>query len=129
MKSKLQKAISQGMKNYWVAKKSKYGNIKTTTIQSGEEIVYDSKKEAKAGSYLRYLQAEGTISDLKRQVPFKIVINNYFICTYYADFTYIRDGKFIVLDVKSELTRKNPVYRLKKKLLKALHGIDITEVI
>ena len=31
-------------------------------------------------------------------------------------------------DVKSEFTRKDPVYRLKNKLMKACHGIDIREV-
>lgn len=108
---------------------SKFGNIKTTRIQSGEEIVYDSKKEAKAGSDLRYLQADGQISGLKRQVPFKITVNGIHVCTYFADFTYMRDGKFIVLDIKSEFTRKNPIYRLKKKLMFACHGIEIRESI
>jgi len=34
----------------------------------------------------------------------------------------------VVEDVKSEFTRKDPVYRLKYKLMKACHGIDIREV-
>ncbi len=39
------------------------------------------------------------------------------------------DGKvFEVIDVKSEMTKKLPVYRLKKKLIKAIYGFDIVEI-
>jgi len=34
-----------------------------------------------------------------------------------ADFRYIEDGKEVVEDVKSVITKKHPVYALKKKLL------------
>lgn len=47
---------------------------------------------------------------------------------YVADFTYIdQQGNFIIEDVKSEATRKDKVYRLKKKLM-AQKGYMITEV-
>ena len=47
---------------------------------------------------------------------------------YIADFTYTDgEGRFIVEDVKSEATRKNPVYAIKKKLM-AHEGYKITEV-
>ena len=47
---------------------------------------------------------------------------------YVADFTYIdQQGDFIIEDVKSEATRKDKVYRLKKKLM-AQKGYTITEV-
>jgi hypothetical protein len=50
------------------------------------------------------------------------------VCKYISDFVYLENGQKIVEDVKSEYTRKLPVYRLKKKLVKAVHGIDIKEV-
>ncbi len=50
------------------------------------------------------------------------------ICAYLADFTYNRNGKEIVEDVKSEMTRKLPVYKLKKKLMKAILNIEIQEI-
>ena len=47
---------------------------------------------------------------------------------YIADFTYVDgEGRFIIEDVKSEITRKNPVYAIKKKLM-AGEGYKITEV-
>jgi hypothetical protein len=39
-----------------------------------------------------------------------------------ADFTYIQDEKYIVEDYKGVETA---VFRLKKKLMLAVHGIDI----
>jgi hypothetical protein len=50
------------------------------------------------------------------------------VCTYIADFVY-RNSQHqeVVEDVKSEITRKNPVYRIKKKLVKAIFGVDISE--
>ena len=56
------------------------------------------------------------------------MINGVKVCTYIADFTYEELGGVVVEDVKSEFTRKDPVYRLKNKLMKACHGIDIREV-
>lgn len=50
------------------------------------------------------------------------MINDVLICTYYADFTYWEKGKYIVEDKKGVRT---PVFNLKKKLLKAILGIDI----
>jgi hypothetical protein len=46
---------------------------------------------------------------------------------YIADFVYIRDGRQVVEDAKSPHLRKDPVYRLKKHLMKSVHGIDIVE--
>ena len=55
-------------------------------------------------------------------------MNGALIATYVADFRYrARDGAVVVEDVKSEPT-KTPVYRLKAKLVAALHGVVISEV-
>ncbi|OQA06328.1 MAG: hypothetical protein BWY67_01977 [Bacteroidetes bacterium ADurb.Bin397] len=50
------------------------------------------------------------------------------IATYIADFTYMEKGQYVVEDVKSDFTRKNPVYRLKKKLIEAIYNLKIKEV-
>lgn len=110
-------------------KGSKFGNLKTEIITSGEQVIYDSRKEAKIAQVLRYRELAGEISQLKRQVQFSFELNGILICRYYADFTYIENGKLIVADVKSKFTRKLPVYVLKKKLMRAFHGIEITEII
>ena len=39
-----------------------------------------------------------------------------------------RSGKTVVEDVKSAITKKDKVYRLKKHLMKTVHDIDILEI-
>ena len=46
---------------------------------------------------------------------------------YVADFTYMDGNTLVIEDVKSEATRKDKVYQLKKKLM-ADKGFTITEV-
>jgi hypothetical protein len=102
-------------------KKTKFNNI--VNYYDGKK--FDSKKECERYKELKHER----VKDLKCQVPYKIVVNDVKICNYIADFVYIdHKGKTVVEDVKSEHTRKLPVYRLKKKLLKACYGIDIKEV-
>jgi hypothetical protein len=40
----------------------------------------------------------------------------------------MKNGSEVVEDVKSAITAKNPVYRLKKKLVEAIHNVKINEV-
>ena len=48
---------------------------------------------------------------------------------YIADFvTLKRDRTYDVIDAKSEATRKDKAYRIKKKLMKNCLGLDIIEV-
>ncbi|QZP07791.1 DUF1064 domain-containing protein [Caenibius sp. WL] len=86
--------------------------------------VHDSKIEAARCDTLHTLQQTGNISRLEMQPEFPIVIDGRHICTYRADFAYFSSTCRIVEDVKGVLT---PVYRLKKKLVEALHGVVIAE--
>lgn len=74
------------------------------------------------------LAAAGVISGLRRQVRIPIIVNGVRVCSYVADAVYVEGGRRVVEDTKSPMTRRLPVYRLKRKLLAALHGIDIREV-
>jgi hypothetical protein len=47
---------------------------------------------------------------------------------YVADFTYMRDGKMVVEDVKSDATRKNRAYIQKRKQMLDKHGITVKEI-
>lgn len=96
-----------------------------TTIVDG--ISFASRKEAKRYSQLKLLEHAGAISGLRLQVPYPIVVNGVEVCKYVADFVYVRDGAEVVEDTKSEYTAKLPLYRLKKKLVQAVHGIEIVE--
>lgn len=103
---------------------NKFRNKKTVI----DGITFDSIKESKRYGELKLMHKAGAISDLTLQPRFDIDINGHKVCKYFGDFAYDLDGVRIVEDVKSEHTRKLPAYRLKKKLLKAVHGIEITEV-
>jgi len=110
-------------------KGSKFKNVKVET----DGIKFDSKKEQDHYLFLKDEEAAGNIKELNCQVRFRLKISEQLICAYVADFVFHHkdsSGKWItqVEDVKSEFTRKNPVYRIKKKLMKAIYGIDIVEI-
>lgn len=97
---------------------SKYRNIKC--VFSG--IKFDSKKEAARYAELAMLERVGRISGLERQVRFEVCpkvpgLKGSRARYYVADFVYDEDGKKIIEDVKSLITKKNPVYTLKKQLV------------
>jgi phosphatidate phosphatase PAH1 len=104
-------------------KAGKYGNQKT--ILDG--IVFDSAKEARRYMELRTRLAVGEIDKLQLQVEFVLEVNGGKVASYVADFVYQENGKMVVEDVKSAVTRRIRIYRLKKKLMKQIHGIDIIE--
>jgi len=103
----------------------KYKSIKT--IVNG--ISFDSKKEAGYYGILRLKEKARLIQRFEMQVRYDLVVNGVNIGFYKADFVTYKNGKPLeVIDVKSEMTKKLPIYRLKKKLLKAIYGIDIVEI-
>lgn len=90
-------------------------------------VRFDSEKEARRWAELCDLAAAGVISGLRRQVRIPIIVNGVRVCSYVADAVYVEGGRRVVEDTKSPMTRRLPVYRLKRKLLAALYGIDIRE--
>lgn len=102
-------------------KRAKYGNRKV--VHNGQK--FDSTKELRRYIDLQMLEDTGAIEDLKRQVRFKLKVKGFPVCVYVADFVYRRAGKKIVEDVKGFKTDK---YRLKKKLMWAVHKIAIVEI-
>jgi hypothetical protein len=104
---------------------SKYGAIPTTV----DGIAFASKAEARRYAELRLLQQAGAIKDLACHPRWPLTVNGYKVGTYVGDFAYsdVVSGRFVVEDVKSPPT-KTPSYRLKRKLMLALHGLDVTEI-
>ena len=104
-------------------KSSKFGAKKTVV----DGITFDSKWESERYGQLKAMERGGIVTDLELQVKYDIVINDIKICKYIADFVYKEespDGKIreIVEDAKGFET---PEFKLKKKLMKAVHNIDI----
>jgi Protein of unknown function (DUF1064) len=113
-----------------VAKATKYHNVKTVV----DGIAFDSKWEAHRYMELKLLQRAGQIRFLQRQRPFALVVNEWPVCTYIADFVYERVERVapdaeawqrVVEDAKGTRTA---VYAIKKKLMKACLGVDIVEI-
>ncbi len=104
-------------------KPSKYHNQKT--LYNG--IQFDSRKEATRYQELTLLERAGMICNLELQPRYNLVVNGQKLGFYKADFRYkVRaTGEVIVEDVKGVRTA---VYMLKKKLVKALYGIEIIEI-
>ena len=126
--------------------RSKYKAVKTTI----DGITFDSKKEAKRYTELKFLEKAGHITHLELQPEYQITINGAKICKYKADFRYFtvrqenreqcynskgewqtptitgdKEGQ-IVEDTKGF---KTPIYRLKKRLVEACYpGTQIKEV-
>lgn len=101
---------------------SKYKNIP----QRVDGHFFHSKKEARRYTELKLMQEAGVISNLELQPKFRIEINGILICNYFADFRYYDNERNaeIVEDVKGIRTA---IYRLKKRLMKAVHDIQIEE--
>lgn len=117
------KAVPQdGRKRAPEAKKPpKYRNKKTES----DGVVYDSKHEAQCAAELQIRVRAGELAAVARQVPFELPGG----VKYIADFVVLRrDGRYDVLDAKSEATSKDKAYRIKKKLMKDKHGIEVQEI-
>ncbi len=96
---------------------SKYRNVRTNG--------FASKREATIHASLKMLEDAGQLSDLRTQVTYRLDVNGEHICRYIADFVYTQGGATVVADAKGYRT---DVYSLKRKLMKAIHGIEIREL-
>lgn len=103
--------------------KNKYG-AKRVQIDGHK---FHSIAEANRYANLVVMQSKGMIDFLELQPKYPLSINGVKVCSYFADFKYLDRAtqKYVVEDVKGMLT---PVYKLKKKLVKAIYNIDIVEI-
>lgn len=104
-------------------KYNKYGAQKTQFMG----YTFDSKWEAERWGQLTAMEKAKSIKDLERQIKYDIIVNGQKICRYIADFRYKRveeDGSMteVVEDAKGVETAD---FKLKKKLMLAVHGIEI----
>lgn len=106
-------------------------------------ITFDSKKEGMYYLKLKEMEKKGEISNLRLQVPYELLPALYHdevvhlktkdkvvrklvqrAVHYVADFVYEKDGKDIVVDTKG---MRLSDYKLKKKMMRAILGIEIIE--
>lgn len=109
-------------------RRSKYGATRT----EAHGLTFDSAKEARRYQELLNLGRAGAIRKLMTQIPISLVVNSIVVGSYVPDFQYdeLIDGRWVPVfeDVKSVATARKDVYRLKKKLVAAIYGIQIREV-
>lgn len=107
---------------------TKYRSVKTEI----NGVVFASKAEASRFLELRALESSGAISGLALQPSFEILPaitldgKKQRAIKYTADFEYLDAlGNRVIEDVKGMPTRE---YRLKRRLMKQVHGIEVKEV-
>ncbi len=104
-------------------RKNKYGNL--PGYVNGKK--FDSRHEAEVYRDLMLQVKAGELRCVIRQVRFDLA--DFENLQYVADFVTIAPDRTVeVLDAKSEATRKDKVYIIKKKLMREKWGIEIREV-
>lgn len=97
---------------------------------------FDSRAELKRYLVLCHMQRRGEITDLQRQVRYKLTDAHRRAdgrleraAYYVADFVYTQDGKAVVEDVKG-YTRGSTynLFALKRKIMLEKHGIEVQEI-
>ena len=101
-------------------------------------IEFDSLAEKDRYLELLVMQRAGIISDLECHPEFEIIPKQkhpetgkfaFHPAHYTADFRYKRDGKVVVEDVKSQKTREEKDWILRRKLMLYVNGIYVEEVV
>lgn len=108
-------------------KPNKYRNVPTVV----DGIRFDSLKEGKRYGELKLLEKAGIIRNLqadKKQIRYQFVVNGQDVGRYTPDFVYVDDATNAVIaeDCKSPSSRTE-AYMIRKRLMKALYGIEILE--
>lgn len=92
---------------------------------------FDSKAEARYYVFLKDRASKGEIYGLELQRPFALIgPDGMLITTYKADFAFYDyvENRFRVVDVKGGKATQTDVFRLKKKLMKSLLGLEVEVV-
>jgi hypothetical protein len=100
-------------------------------------IQFDSRKEARRYEELKMLARAGAITSIELQPEFLLTVGELwrhpgrlvFCGRFRADFRYVDlvSGEVVIEDAKSPAT-KTTAYRLRKRLVEAIHGVTIREV-
>jgi hypothetical protein len=105
---------------------SKYNN----TIVKLDGYRFQSQHEANEYERLKQRQRAGLIRNLRVHTSYPLVVNGVRVGKYTDDFSYqdCQTGEVVVVDTKARITRTE-AYGIRKKLMLAVHGIVITEVL
>lgn len=112
------------------------GRVNHTKVRVGD-LEFDSIAEHDRYLELRVMEKAGMISDLECHPSYEILPKqetpagkpNFRPVVYTPDFRYKRDGKEIVEEVKSEYTRHEKDYVIRRKLILYTLGIYVEEIV
>jgi hypothetical protein len=104
-------------------RKNKF-NAKPTVV---DNIRFASRAEARRYGELKLLEKAGEIHHLELQPRYDFTVNGIYVGYYTADFKYLARNGLVVEDVKSRATMTE-AYRIRKKLMRAVWAIEISEV-
>ena len=108
-------------------KRQKYGNIPTEV----DGVAFDSRAEARFWAVLKWREKAGEVSNIRRQVVYELAPaveiggRKRPPLRYIADFVVDSAEGTVVYDVKGAVPE---AYRIKRHLMKSVHGIDIVEI-
>lgn len=89
-------------------------------------MTFDSKKEAEYYGRCKLRVRAGHLVKFEVHKVYKLIVNEIIVGSYEADFVlYHPGGAVTVVDVKSSATETIALFQLKKKLMKAIYGIEI----
>lgn len=107
-------------------RRSKYNNTRVRYKDRWFDSIYEMNAAKSLEAMRRAKQERDRVVAIEYQVKFPIVVNKAKICDYVADFVVeFADGRIDVIDAKGMRTA---VYRLKQKMMLAVHGIKIVEM-
>jgi len=95
-------------------------------------IKYDSKAEMARHLILKQMERDGVIRCLETQVKYELLPGVKYegerkkpALRYIADFTYWQGDTHVIEDVKGMQT---PAFKIKRHMMKAIHGLDVRVV-
>ena len=91
-------------------------------LMDGNGVWWDSQGEYRRYCDLQLLEKAGVITHLEVHPTLSLILNGQKLCKYTLDFKYLERGKWVYEDFKGYQTRE---FKLKRKLVKALLGIDV----
>lgn len=106
--------------------RSKYGARKKEI----DGLTFDSTKEARHYVDLQHRQRMGEIENLQCQPTYYLWVDGHPIARYTADFRFRdrRTGAWVVQDVKGGKATRTEAYRLRRTLVQAQYGIEVSEI-
>jgi hypothetical protein len=122
--------VSSGAWGAVKRKRNKY-NAVAQEERTFKGVKFGSKIEMARGAELMTLMHAGRIEQLAWHPKFPVIFHGELLCTYTADSMYLDKllDKTIIEEVKSNFSRLDQYYRLRRKAAEIYHNMKVTEIV